>query len=155
MRTAVVEYMKLNPCVFSDFVDDRDLVKHSMKMSEPTTWGGGPELVAVEELFDRPVEVYFGDSARGTPLRLCAPEGLPEHVEPLRLAFQGRSLQERKHLVREGLVVARRYLAHPASYFVSLSGGHYDSVQRLDAVYPLGHGPGTTIKDARSLLRYP
>ena len=78
-----------------------DLETYLAKMSKPSTWAGWPELVAIEELCDRRIELFDSDSfallggPRVQPRSIHFAGELPLEelmgVTPLRLSFHGNS----------------------------------------------------------------
>ncbi len=60
VRAAVVDYMELHANVFKLVVSDgMDFEAYLESMRQPMRWGGYPEQMAIEELYDRCVLVTF------------------------------------------------------------------------------------------------
>jgi hypothetical protein len=73
---------------------DADFERYLADMSKAGAWGGYPEQMAAEELFDRPMVLYSGaDFLRSgllTPMaRLDDPASHVPSVEPMRISYHG------------------------------------------------------------------
>lgn len=100
VRQRVCDYMEANRATFAPATDG-DFTVYISRMRQDKEWGGHPEQLAIEEVFDRPMEIYsreqFTSSAEGTlePLKLHFEGGLPaaalKGVAPLRLSYHGGS----------------------------------------------------------------
>lgn len=103
VRRDIVEHMKRFPERYQIVAATADSDGRSLeggfqaylqKMSQDRSWGGYPEVMAAEELADRPVVIYSsGDfHAHGgvrKMQRLDQPEDLLPDVDPLQLAYYG------------------------------------------------------------------
>ena len=53
-----MEYMEAQEDYFRVFVDDEDFKSYIARMKYEGQWGGEPEIRAMGEIYQRPVEIY-------------------------------------------------------------------------------------------------
>lgn len=127
VRQAVCDYMESNRSMFEHAVaGDFDVYLSRMRLDKE--WGGHPEQLAIEELYDRPMEIYsretWAKSNSLAPLKLHFDGELPIEelgdVTPLRLSYHG--------------------------------GSHFNSVSGPGEQPPLGTRASCVIRDARERI---
>jgi len=71
-----------------DTCDDSDAKKQKSTLTSPDTWGGEPEIKAMSELYQRPVQVFCPDDTQGVVLLNRYGEVFEEqNLWPIRLNF--------------------------------------------------------------------
>jgi OTU domain-containing protein 5 len=87
LRQATAAYMLAERAYFSGWVAD-DFGSYVARLSQNGTWGDDPELQALSELYDRPVEVWMHDPVSGAKVLKRLHEAR-EGVAPIRLSYYG------------------------------------------------------------------
>ena len=91
VRREVCDHMQRHADHFESFISGGTLAGHLVEMRKPATWGGQAEVVAVEELYDRYIQIFRIDELPyGVPVPRTFPDVLNDSVQPLRLSY-GRS----------------------------------------------------------------
>jgi len=91
VRSDCCDYMEAHKERFAPLLEN-NFDKYLKHKRELKVWGDDPELRAMEELYDRPLEVYAarGDGTSTDPLVLHFKGDLPdEEISPIRLSFHG------------------------------------------------------------------
>mmetsp|Transcript_27482 Transcript_27482/g.64165 ORF Transcript_27482/g.64165 Transcript_27482/m.64165 type:complete len:196 (+) Transcript_27482:275-862(+) len=122
LRADVVRYMSENRAHFSLYVDG-DFDEYLRSRTHDGVWGDNLEIVALAEIFDRPVEVWSREapvpsSGIMQPQRVVQEVLASRHIQPIRLTYHG--------------------------------GSHYNSLVNPDDPPPLGELKTSHIRDART-----
>lgn len=103
VRTEIVSYMEANPSLFEPIAEafGTSLDEYCARMYRDGEWGGYPELIAAEEVYDRPLVIFHSEDfllkgsiqPRGVHFSGELPEQALETdiVTPMRLSYHGGS----------------------------------------------------------------
>lgn len=100
VRKSCCDYMVNNADRFSVFVTEGTFEEYIKRMREPKTWGDDPEIRAIEEMYDRPFEVYdatISDKRNPTePIKIHFEGDLPSpdvcrKLNPIRVSYHGHN----------------------------------------------------------------
>lgn len=101
IRKACCDYLERESKRFEFLAEEGQFADYVNNMRNPAVWGDEPELRAIEELYDRPIEMYSCDIVGAKDeddftLPLAAYQAGEEvtgmaAVEPLRLSFHGNN----------------------------------------------------------------
>lgn len=86
VRHQCLDHMAKDEEHFSQFVEDEDFSKYLKRKRTAGVHGNNPEIQAISELFNRPVEVFTPDNG-ATPLNIFQSEYKTSDV-PIRLSYQ-------------------------------------------------------------------
>mmetsp|Transcript_18605 Transcript_18605/g.34471 ORF Transcript_18605/g.34471 Transcript_18605/m.34471 type:complete len:560 (-) Transcript_18605:113-1792(-) len=95
VRSDCIDYLEKNRDRFEPLLEAGEFDAYLATKRTLGVWGDDPEVRAMEELYDRPIEVYLvsGDGSCIEPLKLHFEGDLPEaaltDVLPIRLSFHG------------------------------------------------------------------
>ncbi len=87
LRKYTADYMTEERAYFSGWVAD-DFSEYIQRLRQNGTWGDDPELQALSELYDRPIEVWMYDQQQGAKV-LKRLHQAREGVSPIRLSYYG------------------------------------------------------------------
>lgn len=95
VRRACVEHMKRYRERFQTFVAE-DFSEYLKRMKQQCVWGDDVEIRALEELFDRPIEIYVPDREDLKPMKTdfeasCVGDGELVDAVPMKLSYHGQS----------------------------------------------------------------
>ncbi|CAN0315479.1 unnamed protein product, partial [Hapterophycus canaliculatus] len=79
VRRACVEHMSKHEARFGVFVAE-NFRDYLYRIRQPGVWGDDLEIRALEELFDRPIEIYSSEG---------------EHLRPMKIDFDASGVRER------------------------------------------------------------
>ncbi|KAI2496566.1 cysteine protease [Fragilaria crotonensis] len=88
VRHQCLDHMAKDEEHFSQFVEDEDFSKYLKRKRTAGVHGNNPEIQAISELFNRPVEVFTPDNG-ATPLNIFQSEYKTSDV-PIRLSYQDK-----------------------------------------------------------------
>ena len=87
LREYTARYMTAESGYFSGWIAD-DFPQYIARLQQNGTWGDDPELQALSELYDRPIEVWMFDPHSGAKVLKRLHEAR-EGVSPIRLSYYG------------------------------------------------------------------
>jgi len=87
LRSFTAQYMTVERAYFSGWVAD-DFLQYIARLEKNGTWGDDPELQALSELYDRPIEVWMYDPKQGARVLKRLHEAR-SGVAPIRLSYYG------------------------------------------------------------------
>ncbi|CAM9893776.1 unnamed protein product, partial [Ectocarpus sp. 8 AP-2014] len=91
VRKACVEHMYRHRARFGVFVAE-DFRDYLFRIRQPGVWGDDLEIRALEEMFDRPIEIYSSESAGLQPMKIdFDASGLDMGMAPIKLSYHGQS----------------------------------------------------------------
>eukprot|EP00752_Nemacystus_decipiens_P004577 g4177.t1 len=91
VRKACVDHMSRHRARFGVFVAE-DFRDYLYRIRQPGVWGDDLEIRALEELFDRPIEIYSSEGEDLRPMKIdFDASGLDMKVSPIKLSYHGQS----------------------------------------------------------------
>ncbi|CAN0016456.1 unnamed protein product, partial [Ectocarpus sp. 13 AM-2016] len=91
VRKACVEHMYRHRARFGVFVAE-DFRDYLFRIRQPGVWGDDLEIRALEEMFDRPIEIYSSESEGLQPMKIdFDASGLDMGMAPIKLSYHGQS----------------------------------------------------------------
>ncbi|CAN0439684.1 unnamed protein product, partial [Laminaria digitata] len=83
--------MSTHTARFGVFVTE-DFRDYLYRISQPGVWGDDLEIRALEELFDRPIEIYSSEGEDLRPMKIdFDAAGLGMEMAPIKLSYHGQS----------------------------------------------------------------
>ncbi|OQR91922.1 hypothetical protein ACHHYP_04203 [Achlya hypogyna] len=91
VRAACMDYMEAEKTYFEPYVvgDMPAFLRYVAHKRQDAVWGDDPELQALSELYDRPLQVFVSDASTGAACLRTFHEASAGRGPPLRLSFYG------------------------------------------------------------------
>ena len=89
IRSKCVDYMEFMRDFYQNFINDRDADEYFAIMRVDGTWGGEPEIQALMELYERPIQIYVYDREKIVNILARADCAESSSMVPIRLNYVG------------------------------------------------------------------
>ncbi|CAM9737471.1 unnamed protein product, partial [Sphacelaria rigidula] len=116
VRKACVDHMQKHKSRFGMFVPE-DFRDYLYKIRQPGVWGDDLEIRALEEMFDRPIEIFSSDAEDLRPMKIdFEASSLDGETAPIKLSYHGQSHYNSVRDVKMKYPLQpRRYCPRPSS----------------------------------------